>query len=78
MDEQDLAVELCEPEPSNLELAYTEVGRLPTYRTYDDALLRDLERTRLNTAKHHDAQDNKRFVLSFENFLGDSTLQDGV
>jgi predicted dehydrogenase len=34
----DLAVEMCEPEPPNLELAYTEVGRLPTYRTYDEAL----------------------------------------
>ncbi len=34
----DLAVELCEPEPANLELAYAEVGRLPTYRTYDEAL----------------------------------------
>jgi len=40
----DLAVELCEPEPANLELAYAEVapaeagGRLPTYRNYDEAL----------------------------------------
>ena len=34
----DLAVELCEPEPSNLELAHTDVGRLPTYRAYEEAL----------------------------------------
>lgn len=34
----DLAVELCEPEPASLELAYAEVGRLPTYATYDEAL----------------------------------------
>jgi predicted dehydrogenase len=34
----DLAVELCEPDPANLELAYAEAGRLPTYRTYDEAL----------------------------------------
>jgi len=34
----DLTVELCEPEPANLELAYAEVGRLPAYRTYDAAL----------------------------------------
>lgn len=34
----DLAVELCEPESANLELAYTEVGQLPTYRTYAEAL----------------------------------------
>ncbi len=34
----DLAVELCEPEPSNLALAYNEVGRLPTHHTYAEAL----------------------------------------
>lgn len=34
----DLAVELCEPEPSNLDLAYAEVGQLPTYHTYSAAL----------------------------------------
>lgn len=33
----DLAVELCEPESSNLDLAYAEVGKLPTYRTYAEA-----------------------------------------
>jgi len=33
-----VAVELCEPEPANLELACAEVGRLPAYRTYDEAL----------------------------------------
>ena len=34
----DLAVELCEPEPSNLEIAYSEVGKLPTFRSYEEAL----------------------------------------
>ncbi|MBM4460959.1 MAG: Gfo/Idh/MocA family oxidoreductase [Chloroflexi bacterium] len=34
----DLAVELCEPAPANLELAYAEVGWLPTYGTYTEAL----------------------------------------
>jgi predicted dehydrogenase len=34
----DLAVELCEPAAANLELAYAEVGRLPTYTAYDAAL----------------------------------------
>jgi predicted dehydrogenase len=34
----DLSVELCEPSAAMLQLAYDEVGQLPTYRSFDEAL----------------------------------------
>lgn len=37
-EREDLSVELCEPSEAMLKLAYDEVGQLPTYHSYDEAL----------------------------------------